>query len=138
MAEKLNKAVVLYMPPQVLNPGESPTGASCGKCMMGLKEVSACTIVYIDGTSRTNVDLERGVCGLYVGGGPVSVNDHKIMPTVPRSVAGYIESPGVPTHCGNCEYWQGSGESRVGACRKVEGIINFWACCNAWEQEKLN
>jgi hypothetical protein len=122
------------MPPQVLNPGESPTGASCGKCALRVTTYSGenCAIVHIDGTSDTRVSYEKGVCGLYIGGDSELANNP--VPTVPRSTAGYLESRSVPTHCGNCEYYTASsGDSRTGECKLVEGIIEFWACCNAWE-----
>jgi hypothetical protein len=105
---------------------------------MGIKSRHAeeCTVVHIDGTSDTRVSFEHGVCGLYVGGKPMPESDtHKPMPVVPRSVAGYIEEGGVPTHCGNCEYYLPlpAADVRSGHCKIVEGIVNFYGCCNAWE-----
>jgi hypothetical protein len=124
------------MPSQVLNPGESPTGASCGKCALRVTTHlgGECAIVYIDGTADTRVSYEKGVCGLYIGGDRELVNNP--VPTVPRSVAGYIEDSGVPTHCGNCEYYSPNVETyNWGRCAKVEGGIEFYGCCNSWESK---
>ena len=133
--EKLSKSTVLYMPPTVLNPGQSPTGASCGlcalRCTTGRGE--ECAVVFIDGTSDTRVSYKKGVCGLYIGGERELAREP--VPTVPRSVAGYYEGRDVPTHCGGCEYYESALESaNTGACRKVEGLIHQFGCCNAYEK----
>lgn len=123
------------MPPAVLNPNQRPEGASCGACalrLIGIEET--CAFVHKDGTADCRVSFEKGVCGLYIGGRPVGAD--RAMPTVSRSVAGYYEGPGVPTHCGNCEYFQSvGGESRSGTCTKVEGLVNAFGCCNFWSQD---
>jgi hypothetical protein len=123
------------MPPMVLNPGGKYHGASCASCALRVttSHGEECSVVYIDGTADTHVSFEKGVCGLYIGGDRELINNP--VPTVPRSVAGYIEdSKNVPTHCGNCEYFRGNPESRYhGSCAKVEGLIHFYGCCNAWE-----
>lgn len=125
------------MPPQVLNPGVSPQGASCGLCALRVTTNSGenCAFVHIDGTADTRVSYETGVCGLYIGGNQEYVNNP--VPTIPRSVAGYIQnSRYVPTHCGNCEYYEQHLEAaRTGSCKKVEGLIHFYGCCNAWEKK---
>lgn len=121
------------MPPSVLNPDSRPEGASCGKCLFQLVSEPACLFVHIEGTRTTRVDLEQGVCTLYVGGRGFT---SEAIPTVPRNVAGYIESPDVPTHCGNCEYYHGVGEGeRTGQCEKIEGMVHFYGCCNLWESK---
>jgi hypothetical protein len=126
------------MPPDVLNPGENRLkGASCGLCALRVTTGSGenCAFVYIDGSSDTRVSYSKGVCGLYIGGDREYVNQP--VPTVPRSVAGYVEdNRGVPTKCGNCEYFEPALESRyAGSCKKVEGLIQFYGCCNAWERK---
>lgn len=127
----LKKSVVLYMPSTILNPDGKPEGARCGRCMMYMPDKKACTIVHKDNSKNTEVSAEQGVCGIYVGGKPMPSNEmHKPMPTVPRSVAGYIENEGVPTHCGNCANFVGPN-----ACRKVEGIVEEYGCCNGWEEK---
>jgi hypothetical protein len=133
---KLDKAAVLYMPPTVLNPGESPTGASCGKCALRCTTVKGdeCAVVFIDGTADTRVNYEKGVCGLYIGGSRELVNFP--VPTVPRSAAGYIESArAVPSYCGRCEYFEG-GDNPGGtaSCKKVEGLVAYFGCCNLYER----
>lgn len=131
--EKLDPAVVLYMPPATLNPDGRHEGARCGRCMMYMPDLKACTIVYVDGKKDTSVSGERGVCGLYVGGKPMKSNEtHKPMPTVPRSVAGYYEGDDVPTRCGKCKYFIAEEE----ACQKVAGKIEANGCCNAYEKAK--
>lgn len=131
MKERLDKTIVLYMPSGVLNPDGKREGARCGRCMMFLPDLEACTIVHKADSKSTEVSGEHGVCGLYVGGKPMkSGGMHKPMPTVPRAVAGYIQDPGVPTHCGNCVY-----EQAHDTCAKVEGEIEEYGCCNNWERE---
>lgn len=131
---KLDQAVVLYMPSKVLNPDGKPEGSRCGRCMMFMPDKTACTIVHIDGTKSTSVNGQIGVCGLYVGGMPMpSSDEHKPMPTVPRTIAGYIEGRNVPTHCGNCRNFLAMGSLGRGECRKVAGLVEEYGCCNQWE-----
>ena len=129
---KISKAAALYMPPSVLNPEGRPEGASCGKCALRITTAhgGTCSVVHIDGSSDTGVSYEKGVCGLYIGGDRELISEP--VPTVPRSVAGYIESRNIPTHCGNCEYFHGTRET-AGSCEKVEGLVQFFGCCNLWE-----
>lgn len=129
---------MLYMPPDVLNPEGEHEGARCGRCMMFMPDLEACTIVHEDDSDSTEVSGKKGVCGLYVGGEPMESNEHhKPMPTVPRSVAGYYEGEGVPTHCGNCRYFlavSATGKpAERGECRKVKGTVHRFGCCNHYE-----
>ena len=136
--DKISKAEALYFPPTVLNPGESPTGASCGKCALRCttRLGEECAIVFIDGTADTRVSFKKGVCGLYVGGCRELIGEP--LPSVPRSVAGYYEGAGVPTHCGNCRHYQDSGDFANGTCAKVSGPVKFWGCSNLWEAKHGN
>lgn len=123
-AEKLSKQVVLYFPAKVI---VEKSGAHCGKCMMFFKDrgEGRCTVV------EGKIDGPNGVCGLYVHGkhsGPTMDG------MIDKSVVGYIED-GPPTQCGNCEYYVGG--PTIGICKKVEGRIEFYGCCNAWEAREV-
>jgi hypothetical protein len=136
LAKKLSKAEVLYMPPQVITPGGSPRGASCGECALRVTTLEGenCAFVHIDGTADTRISYKKGICGLYIGGDREFINNP--VPTVPRSVAGYVEGRFVPTKCGGCEYYLPSPENKnYGDCAKVEGPIEFWGCCNSFEEK---
>ena len=130
---KMTKESVLYMGPELSDraSGLNERGAKCGKCMMFFTEPSKCAIVHQGGDATVSGDY--GVCGLFVGGDPlVKISaEHKPMNLIPRTVAGYYEGPGVPTHCGNCQNYQGQGME--GLCKKVEGIVNEYGCCNSWD-----
>lgn len=129
--KKLSQYVVLYMPSAVLNPDGKPEGSRCGRCMMYLPDRKACTIIHKDKTKDTSVSGEHGVCGLFVGGKPTNSSDaHKPMPTVPRSVAGYIEGKDVPTRCGNCKNFVSPHD-----CTKVESPVEAFGCCNQWQEK---
>lgn len=115
----LSKAEVLYM--------EDGGSKRCNRCMMFIKDVSACVIL-----TPPKVSGPDGVCGLYVHGHSVTSKDHAPMRLVSKSVAGYGESKGMGGyHCGNCGY--GSGRARC-AHPDLEAfpIDNFGGCCNAW------
>lgn len=127
---KIPPPVVLYMPPEVINKGGDTQrmGACCGKCAMFNAPKSECFI-----TSPPACDADHGVCGLFVGGTFVLSPDVRPQQYVPKTVAGYIKSEDVPTHCGNCEYFEAEGESPTGKCQKVGGVIHRGGCCNGWE-----
>lgn len=134
--DKMDPAVVLYMPPEAL--GED--GAACGTCVLGITEgenAGRCVSVYADSDeSDTHVNLEHGVCGIYVKG--KSNQLVQIQPIISRTAAGYIDK-GAPTNCGICEYFTGGKEY---GCRKVDGrktakgCIESGGCCNRWETVK--
>jgi hypothetical protein len=115
----LNKEIPLYMPASMqLNPEE---GFKCGNCIMGTKDTSECTVL-----DPAEIDLEYGICGLYVPGGNTTSKEHKPMEIVPKKVAGYTEKG--PTYCGICEYFI----PRSGECKVVKGKIDKYGCCNHW------
>jgi hypothetical protein len=119
---KLDKAVVLYFPAAAIG---TASGARCGRCW---KFIEGGMCVEVEG----EIDSKRGVCGLYVEG-PAFQERPKIDVTqISKKVAGYIEKG--PSHCGGCEYY-GAGTAAQGPCAKVEGIIDFEGCCNAWEEK---
>jgi hypothetical protein len=127
---KIDKAVVLYMSAKVLG---SHVGAHCGDCWKFVgEEKGPGECIEVAGP----INPAHGVCGLYVNG---RVFDG-IKPKLPRSVtqiskevAGYVEEG--PTHCGNCDEKLG-GDSPVSECKKVEGDIEYFGCCNRWEELK--
>ena len=129
---KMSKESVLYMGPELLNRSAKikTQGAACNKCMMFFERPSQCAIVHQGGNPIVSGD--RGVCGLFVGGDsrPDVSQGHMPMKLVPRKDAGYYEGSGVPTHCGNCEHFQ--GYSALGLCAKVEGTVHQNGCCNDW------
>lgn len=115
------QAVVLYMGPELLDRGSShPKGAVCGKCMMFLADISACSILTPAGVSGPH-----GVCGLFVGGDTTSSSEHMPMKLVPKEVAGYSDD--APTRCGNCRNFLPRTR-----CRVVEGTVHENGCCNGW------
>lgn len=133
--DKLTKAQAVYFPQTILGTPGRP-GASCGTCALrayGRYGEEECLYVHKDGSSDCRVSFASGVCALYIQGGASSGSPK---PTVPRLVAGYYEGRDVPTHCGNCEYFEGvGGSSLAGTCRKVDGLVNANACCNLWQGE---
>ncbi len=122
-AGKLKQSVVLYMPKALIDKAGDGPGARCGKCMMFLTDISACSIL-----DPEKVDGDKGVCGLFVGGEPVTSKDHKPMKFIPAEVAGYEEGGMVPTHCGRCKYFESPA-----SCKKVEGTVEDGGCCNHYE-----
>jgi hypothetical protein len=123
---KLPPEKVLYMPPESLNKGgKTDAGARCGKCAMFNETTSNCLV-----TDPPKCDGEHGVCGLFIGGSLLTSEEPKKL--VSKEIAGYIkDDKNVPTHCGNCEYFTGEGET--GKCEKVGGTIYRDGCCNGWE-----
>lgn len=118
--EKLSKSVPLYMPASLqVKPTE---GFKCGACIMGTSDTSECTIL-----EPSNIDLEYGVCGLFVPGKNTTAKEHSPMEIVPKDIAGYTEKG--PTYCGICKYFITGG-----ACKIVSGKIDEYGCCNHWEQ----
>jgi hypothetical protein len=117
---KLRKSVVLYMPARLQTNPEG--GFKCGTCMMGTSDTSECTIL-----EPSDIDLEYGICGLYVPGKNITAKEHPPMEIVPKDVAGYSEEG--PTYCGVCKYFIDKDD----ACRLVEGHIDEFGCCNHWE-----
>lgn len=116
---KLDKSVVLYMTASLqLNPQK---GFKCGVCMMGTSDTSECTIL-----EPSSIDLEYGICGLFVPGKNVKSNEHPSMEIIPKKIAGYAEV--APTYCGSCKYFITGGE-----CKLVKGQIDYYGCCNGWE-----
>lgn len=120
---KLQKPVVLYMPASV---NKIPRGGfGCGVCMMGLSDTKECTIL-----DPAKIDLEYGVCGLFVPGKNLKREDHPPMEIVSKKIAGYSEAG--PTYCGSCRFFDDRGaDSNI--CDVVEGQIDYFGCCNHWE-----
>jgi hypothetical protein len=116
------KAAVLYLPATLLNvASDEPKGAVCGKCMMFLTDTSECSIL-----DPPEVDGERGVCGFFVGGRPMTSKDHPPMMVMPAAAAGYVEDG--PTRCGNCGHF-----IKPNRCAVVRGSVEADGCCNAWK-----
>lgn len=115
------KPVVLYMGPELLDrASQSPKGSVCGKCMMFLTDTSECSVL-----SPPGVSGDRGVCGLFVGGEPMTSQDHPPMDLVPADVAGYSED--APTRCGTCRHYL-----RPDRCAAVRGKVHPDGCCNGY------
>jgi hypothetical protein len=125
--EKIDKAVVLYMPPKVLG---SNVGAHCGDCWKFIgSESGHGRCIEVDGV----INGPHGVCGLYVNGRVFDgIKPHLPEPVtkISKEIAGYIEQG--PTHCGNCDE-KLDGNAPRSLCKKVEGEIEFFGCCNRWE-----
>jgi hypothetical protein len=131
--EKLDKAVVLYMPAKTLG---SNVGAHCGDCwkFVGSEGGPYGSCIEVDG----RISGPHGVCGLYVNGrvfDGVKPNLPTEVVKISKEIAGYVELG--PTHCGNCDEKLG-GDSLRSECKKVEGEIEFFGCCNRWEPKDDN
>jgi len=128
--EKLDKAVVLYMGDEVLG---SHVGAHCGDCWKFVgSESGTGKCIEVDGP----INPAHGVCGLYVNGRVFDGIKPKLPEPVHRiskEIAGYVEQG--PTHCGNCDEKLG-GDALTSLCKKVEGTIEFFGCCNRWEPKE--
>jgi len=128
--QKVSKEAVLYFGANLIDKADGVSlsglkGAACGRCMMFLKDTSECSILI-----PSRVNPQHGVCGLFIGGSPGTTKDHPPMKLVPKGPAGYYEGPGVPTHCGNCKNF-----TAPQVCSIVEGWVEEYGCCNAWEQK---
>lgn len=125
-AEKLDPAVVLYLPAKSIN---AKTGASCGECWKFIGDKTAKgSCVEVEGT----IDGATGVCGLYIAGNLLADANPQVstgIVQISKSIAGYSEEG--PTHCGTCEYY--GGDATSGPCEKVKGTVEFGGCCNRWE-----
>jgi hypothetical protein len=130
VSAKLDKAIVLYFPEEELG---SHVGAHCGDCWKFIgSEDGPGQCIEVDGA----INPAHGVCGLYVNGrvfDGIEPNLPVPVAKISKEIAGYIEQG--PTHCGNCEYYLG-GDEMSGACRKVEGVVEFDGCCNHWESKE--
>lgn len=127
--DKMDPAVVLYMPPEALGDG----GAKCGTCVLGLSDGRCVSVHADDDKTNTDVSLEHGVCGIYVHG--VLDSLVQIQPTISRTEAGYINK-GAPTNCGKCEYFtydQEFGCLKVDGRKTAKGKIESGGCCNRWD-----
>jgi hypothetical protein len=129
---KLDKAVVLYMPASVLG---AKVGAHCGDCWKFFgNEGGTGSCIEVAGP----INPARGVCGLYVGGRVFDGRKPNLpvpVVQVSKEIAGYVEQG--PTHCGNCDEKLG-GESLRSECKKVAGEIEYYGCCNRWEERDGN
>lgn len=129
--EKMDPAVVLYMPPESLG----DDGARCGTCVLGLSDSRCVSVHADDDKTNTDINLKTGVCGLYVNGELDSLV--QIQPVISRTAAGYIDK-GAPTSCGTCEYFTNDKEfgcSKVDGRKTEKGFIESKGCCNRWEEK---
>jgi hypothetical protein len=128
-AGKLDKAIVLYFGEEALG---SKVGAHCGDCWKFVgSEAGEGKCIEVAGP----INPAHGVCGLYVNG-RVFDGVKPELPTpvvqITKVLAGYVEQG--PTHCGNCEYYGGTKDGK-GSCKKVAGTVEFFGCCNHWEEK---
>lgn len=125
--DKLDKAVVLYFPARFIGVAK---GSHCGACWKFVGEPGGeGQCVEVDG----DINGPKGTCGLYMHGKPFETMP-KFGPLlkITKQIAGYIEQG--PTHCGSCEYYGGAQEEK-GPCARVQGIVEFEGCSNAWEHD---
>lgn len=126
---KLDKAVVLYMPAEVIG---SNVGAHCGDCWKFIgSESGSGKCVEVEGA----INPAHGVCGLYVNGrvfDGVKPNLPETVVQISKAIAGYVENG--PTHCHSCEYYRGTQEGS-GPCEKVSGAVEAFGCCNQWQED---
>lgn len=124
---KLTASEVLYMDDGGLK--------RCGRCMMFLRDIGACTIhdAGAFGAVATRLGLRPAdlVCGLYVHGPTTTVDEHgKPMKAVAPKESGLGRGN---TSCGNCRY----GANRKTCehpCLAGFAIDVHGGCCNAWTE----
>jgi hypothetical protein len=108
-----------------LTPEQTGGGCHCGGCMFFQKGSSECLL-----TSPAECDAEKGVCALFLGGESIFKTGDEPQERITKDEAGYVTD--APTRCGNCEYFEGDGET--GSCAKVGGTTIYRdGCCNGWE-----
>lgn len=128
LASKLTKAAAGYLTAKLI--GTEQVGTFCGKCRDFIKSTSECLI-----TDDSKVSGPKGTCTQFLRGQPY--DRAKALRLVPKEVVGYIEGEGVPTFCGQCEYYTEHGRL-AGECEKVEGKIDYGGCCNLYEYAKTD
>ena len=122
---KLSKAAAGYLSAKLV--GTEQVGTKCSKCRDFIEKTSECLI-----TDDSKVSGEKGTCTQFLRG--QSYYQAKPLRIVSKEVVGYIEGDDVPTYCGRCEYYAEHGRLK-GECEKVEGVIEYGACCNVYEAE---
>lgn len=125
---KMDPAVVLYMPPESLG----TDGAKCGTCILGFSDGKCASVHAGDDKHDTTINLKYGVCGLYVKGKLDSLT--QIQPIVSRTVAGYINKD-APTNCNKCEYFtfgKQFGCLKIDGRKTKKGFVEAGGCCNRW------
>lgn len=123
---KVPKGSALYFPARYIN--ISGVGSKCANCRDFIRLGSNCVVV-----SPSNVSAQHGTCGLFVLGNapPLAVPAN----LVPKSMAGYVEGPEVPTYCGRCEYYM-TRAARNSLCVKVgdtdSDTVEYGGCCDLY------
>lgn len=120
----INKAVVLYM-------GNDGDKKKCGRCMMYLKDTSECSIH----GKGIKVDKDKGVCGIYLHGKPMSSKDHPAMKLTTKEESGYTEDTPNGTNCMTCA---NKANEKATECKIVNGPIEAMGCCNGWVRNKVS
>jgi hypothetical protein len=128
LASKLSKPAAGYLSAKLI--GTEQIGTACHKCRDFIKSSNECLIL-----TDPAVDAEHGTCTAFLRGEPYT--NAKPLRLVSKEVMGYVEGEGVPTFCGQCEYYTEHGRLS-GECEKVEGVIDYGACCNLYEYAKAD
>lgn len=118
MSDKISKEVALYLPARYV----PTTGCTCDRCRDFIRLSSECVI-----TIPPNV-RPGGVCTLFVTGKPHEYGTP--LQLIPQNVVSYTDEG--KTYCGRCKYYEKLGRP-VSPCSKVEGLVEFGGCCNAFE-----
>jgi hypothetical protein len=125
---KLSKSAAGYLSAKLI--GTEQIGTKCAKCRDYIEKTSECLIL-----TEPKVSGEHGTCTQFLRGQPYYAA--KPMRIVSKEVVSYQEGEGVPTFCGQCEYYTEHGRLS-GECGKVEGVIDYGACCNLYEYAKAD
>lgn len=118
MSEKIRKEVALYLPAEFV----PPHGCTCSECRDFLSFSSECKV------TNPSAVKPKGVCTLFLMGKPHLAGTP--LRIIPQKVVSYTDEGG--TYCGRCRYYVKPGRP-VSECAKVEGMVEFGGCCNAFE-----
>jgi len=120
---KLSKSASGYLSAKLV--GTEQVGTKCSKCRDFIKTSSECLIL-----TEPKVNGEKGTCTQFLRGEPYT--NAKPLRLVSKETVGYIEGDDVPTYCGRCEYYEGTGKY-TSTCVKVEELVDYGGCCNVYQ-----
>jgi len=123
---KIDKPSAGYLSARLIGTEGGP-GTKCSRCRDFIKSTGECLIL-----TDPQVSAEHGTCTQFLRGEPYT--RAKPLRLVPKEVVGYIEGEGVPTYCGVCKYYQGTGKYHS-QCDKVEGMVDYAGCCNLYHYD---
>lgn len=125
---KIPKVLAGYLPARFV----AIKGTSCDSCRDFIRGTSECRIL-----DDPAVSGPHGTCILYVLGQPIEYG--RPLRLLPKSVAGYIEGPDVPTSCGRCSHYE-HPDRPMSTCEGVgdseDDRVEKGGCCDHYELGK--